>query len=279
MVGIKAKKHLWQNFLKNTKILEMIVGDASLNDACVIEVWPGPGDLTAEILRRRPKTLSLIELDADMIPLLENRFRDADLEIYHHDVLDVDVEAGNSSVPQKKWITILTDATKIKLPSYRVYGNIPYYITSPILHHFLYDVTLAPEVAVFTMQKEVADRILARDEQHSVLSLACQLVSRVEKVCDISPNNFTPVPKVWSTCLKFTTTGTDRTNAKEILWLIKKWFSQKRKKLITNLTQNGYDKVVLSALFENLWLSDNTRAEELSLEHWRKLCEWLKKTS
>ncbi len=276
MVGIKAKKHLWQNFLKNTKILEMIVGDTALVDICVIEVWPGPGDLTAEILRRRPRTLSLIELDQDMIPLLENRFRDADLDIYQQDVLHVDVEASDF-VYQKRWITVLTDTTKIQLPAYHVYGNIPYYITSPILHHFLYDVTLAPEVAVFTMQKEVADRILARDGQHSVLSLACQLVSRVEKVCDISPNNFTPVPKVWSTCLKFTTTWTDRIKAKEILWIIKKWFSQKRKKLITNLSQNGYDKMILSALFENMWLSDNTRAEELSLEQWRKLSKWLKK--
>jgi len=276
MVGIKAKKHLWQNFLKNTKILEMIVWDNSLHDICVIEVWPGPGDLTAEILRRNPKALSLIELDGDMIPLLQNRFRDADLEIYHQDVLHVDV-VSDGFVPPKKWISLLQD-TKIKLPSYSVYGNIPYYITSPILHHFLYDVTLAPEVAVFTMQKEVAERILARDGQHSVLSLACQLVSHVEKVCDISPNNFTPVPKVWSTCLRFTTTWTDRIKAKEILWLIKKWFSQKRKKLITNLAQNGYDKVLLSTVFEQMSLSDNVRAEELSLEHWRKLSEWLKKS-
>lgn len=278
MVVIKAKKHLWQNFLKNIKILEMIVGNTPLNNTCVIEVWPGPGDLTAEILRRRPKTLSLIELDQDMIPLLKNRFRDTDLEIYHQDVLHVDIEVGDLA-HQGKWASVLTNVTKIKLPSYHVYGNIPYYITSPILHHFLYDVTLAPEVAVFTMQKEVAERILARDGQHSVLSLACQLVSRVEKVCDISPNNFTPVPKVWSTCLKFITTWANRTKAKEMLWLIKKWFSQKRKKLITNLAQNGYDKIILSVLFEDMWLSDNARAEELSLEHWEKLSEWLKKTA
>lgn len=276
MNGIKAKKHLWQNFLKNTRILEMIVGDVPLNETHVIEVWPGPGDLTAEIIKRKPKTLHLIELDQDMIPLLENRFRGSTLKLYHQDVLLVNIESGDS-VNQKIWITVLRDITKIALPSYHVYGNIPYYITSPILHHFLYDVSIAPDVAIFTMQKEVADRILARDGSHSVLSLACHLVSHVEKVCDINPNNFTPVPKVWSTCLRFTNKKTDKTEAKEIFWIIKKWFSQKRKKLITNLAQNGYAKVSLCVLFEKLWLSENIRAEELSLEDWAHLNEWLRK--
>ncbi len=276
MNGIKAKKHLWQNFLKNTRILEMIVGNAPLNETHVIEVWPGPGDLTAEILKRRPKTLHLIELDQDMIPLLENRFSGSTLEIYHQDVLHMDVESGDS-VGQNTWIEVLIDVTKIYLPSYHVYGNIPYYITSPILHHFLYDVSLVPDCAIFTMQKEVADRILARDGSHSVLSLACQLVSHVEKICDISPNNFIPAPKVWSTCLRFTTNKVDRNEANNILSLIKKGFSQKRKKLITNLSQNGYDKVVLGLLFEKLWLSENIRAEELSLDNWVHLHEWLRK--
>jgi 16S rRNA (adenine1518-N6/adenine1519-N6)-dimethyltransferase len=276
MNGIKAKKHLWQNFLRNPKILEMIVGDAPLNETHVIEVWPGPGDLTAEIMKKCPLSLTLIELDQDMIPLLEHRFSGSTLELYHQDVLRVNIDSGDS-VGQKTWITVFEDVTKISLPSYHVYGNIPYYITSPILHHFLYDVSLAPDVAVFTMQKEVADRILARDGSHSVLSLACQLVSHVEKVCDISPNNFTPVPKVWSTCLRFTIKKTDKTEAKEILWIIKKWFSQKRKKLITNLAQNGYEKVSLGVLFEKLWLSENIRAEELSLEDWNHLNEWLRK--
>lgn len=53
------------------------------------------------------------------------------------------------------------------------------------------------------MQKEVADRILARDGKHSVLSIACQLIADIEKVCDINPNSFIPPPKVWSTCLRF----------------------------------------------------------------------------
>lgn len=105
--------------------------------------------------------------------------------------------------------------------SYHVFGNIPYYITSPILMHFLYTISHPPLTLTITMQKEVADRILARDEKHSVLSLACQLVADVKKICDIHPNNFDPVPKVWSTCLRFDLKSTDTLPYKTILTLIK----------------------------------------------------------
>jgi 16S rRNA (adenine1518-N6/adenine1519-N6)-dimethyltransferase len=103
-----------------------------------------------------------------------------------------------------------------------VYGNIPYYITSPILMHFLYGVDHLPKSLIMTMQKEVGDRILARDGKHSVLSLACQLMAEITKICDINPNNFVPIPKVWSTCLRFTlnTLQSKETN-KKILTLVK----------------------------------------------------------
>lgn len=107
------------------------------------------------------------------------------------------------------------------MSDYIVYGNIPYYITSPILQHFLYDIEKKPEAIIFTMQKEVADRILVRDRQHSVLSLSCHLVSTPVKICDISPENFVPAPKVWSTCLKFLLKEETHENNVAILSLIK----------------------------------------------------------
>lgn len=73
---------------------------------------------------------------------------------------------------------------------------------------------------IFTMQKEVADRILARDGQHSVLSIACHLVSDIEKVCDIHPGNFIPQPKVWSSCLRFTFKNKDRKKMRKVLQLV-----------------------------------------------------------
>ena len=274
MYGIQAKKHLWQNFLRNTKIIETIVGEESIDDTYVIEVWSGPGDLTAELYRRRPRGLIMIELDDDMIPLLTHRFLWESWYIYHRDALRVDVVCGEYSPPTSSHIEISRE-TIIRVPRYSVYGNIPYYITSPILQHFLYDVSLAPEAAIFSMLKEVADRILARDGRHSVLSLSCQLVAGIEKICDIHPNNFVPAPKVWSTCLRFTLLWHDRAKAKKILWLVKLWFSQKRKKLLTNLSQNVQNKQNLILAFEELWFSGTVRAEELSIAEWYLLFEKL----
>lgn len=202
-----------------------------------------------------------------MIPILENRFVWIPLNIYLNDVLQMNVIKSQEEPKGQNCVDVSREKIIKYNQPYSVYGNIPYYITSPILNHFLYDVDFSPTQVIFTMQKEVADRILAR-ENHTVLSLSCQLVADIEKVCDISPQNFTPVPKVWSTCLKFTLKEIDRREIRMTLWLIKKGFSQKRKKLITNLFQNGYGKTILLTIFSKMWISENIRAEELSLEQW-----------
>lgn len=210
-----------------------------------------------------------------MIPLLQKRFAKESLQIYLHDVLDIDIIKAKNSQKQTTGVRVISDTKAIESPPYIVYGNIPYYITSPIIYHFLYEVRLRPEMMVFTMQKEVAERILARDGQHSVLSLSCQLVADIEKICDISPNNFVPIPKVWSTCLRFTLKGNNDGDEKKILTMVKKGFSQKRKKLFTNLIKSGYDKKNTILVFEKLKISENTRAEELSQEEWKELFQQL----
>lgn len=267
MYNPKAKKHLWQNFLKNKSILARIVGEGNLEDKHILEIGPGPGDLTEALLTKKPLTLDLVELDADMFPLLQERFNGENITIYHHDILKIDIQKGLRK--KESWI-LFAQWNIIYYPSYEVYGNIPYYITSPILRHLLYEVSLSPDAITVTMQKEVADRILARDGKHSVLSLSCWLVSDVEKICDISPNNFVPVPKVWSTCLKFKTKQSDKQEAKKILSLIEKWFSQKRKKLISNLSEK-FEKTKIMKLFQELWISENVRAEDLDLDKWKLL--------
>lgn len=158
-MDIKAKKHLGQNFLKNPIFLERIVGDDDLSDISVLEIGPGPGDLTAEILRKRPASLTLVELDDDMIPLLQRRFDGENIDIIQTDVLSVDIVHGELIPHQKSGRCTTKNLPK----NYRVYGNIPYYITSPIIYHFLHEVTQVPAVMILTMQKEVADRILARE--------------------------------------------------------------------------------------------------------------------
>ncbi len=142
--------------------------------------------------------------------------------------------------------------------------------------HFLHEIDYPPNSLIITMQKEVADRILARDGKHSVLSLACHLVADIKKICDINPNNFIPAPKVWSTCLRFDIKHlTDRDVNKKMLMLIKQGFAQKRKKLSSNLIHAGYDQRNVFEAFLTTKLSENSRAEDLSLEEWRILTQML----
>ncbi len=267
-----AKKHLGQNFLRNKGILDTIVWD-DLSWKHILEVWPGPGDLTAALLRKNPASLTVAEIDPDMIPLLEERFSEENLSIFQGDVLNMDILVGDFHA--KKWIIHLESRQSLALPTYWVYGNIPYYITSPIIHHFLYDARHLPEKLIFTIQKEVADRIIARDGKHSVLSVACQLVADIEKVCDIHPQNFIPVPKVWSTCLRFTIkNGTDSKKTNQTLNVVKAGFAQKRKKLLSNLSSQ-YNKEKVRKAFESLGLDENIRAEDLELGVWLNLWKLL----
>lgn len=274
---IHAKKYLWQNFLRNKDILDKIVWTGLLDTKDIIEIGPGPGDLTERILEKNPRSLTLIEIDADMLPLLQSRFRNNTIQIYWQDVLQINIvwwiypENG-------KGVTLIEKGKEVALPSYTLYGNIPYYITSPIIHHFLYEVSLCPEIAVFTMQKEVADRILSRDGKHSVLSLSCQLMTNIEKICDINPHNFVPAPKVWSSCLKFTLKNDlSQEQWRAILKMIQKWFSSKRKKMFSNLVSSGYDPNQLWKAYEKLKLNENIRAEDVSLEQWKDIYKILNK--
>lgn len=271
-MDIQAKKWLGQNFLKNPKILETIVWDNNLSEIHVVEVWPGPGDLTEKILGKHPLSLTLIELDDDMIPLLVRRFKQEPILIYLRDVLETDIKKGKSL--KESHMTIKKEDTTISLPEYIVYGNIPYYITSPIIYHFLYKVSFPPKTLTFTMQKEVADKILQRDGHCSVLSLTCSMIAEITKVCDIHPQNFSPAPKVWSTCLHFSIKKVDRELLVEILSLVKLWFSQKRKKLLSNLGKK-YPTNILEDVFKKLKIDTNARAEELTEDMWKKLYQLL----
>jgi len=260
---ITAKKHLGQNFLQNKNILDNIISSEDLSQNNVLEIGPGPWDLTECILLKNPHSLTVIEIDPDMVELLEKRFSGQDIHIYQNDVLRVNISN----------ISELKNENSISIPGeYIVYGNIPYYITSPILMHFLYGVSHTPTAMHITMQREVAERILARDKKHTVLSIACQLMANISKICDIHPNNFIPVPKVWSTCLRFEfKKWQDPQELKKILPIVKHGFAQKRKKLFSNLVHVGHNENILRSAFISLWISENIRAEDLSLEEWKTL--------
>ena len=142
---IRAKKALGQNFLVNEEIVEDISAIVEVEWKNIVEVWPGYWALTEKLLQQSPKSLHLVVLDIDMIDIINNR-QDA----WELDTTWVEFQINN------------IDILKYESPfvHYNVIANIPYYITSPILRHFLYNIDKKPEKMVILMQKAVGDRIV-----------------------------------------------------------------------------------------------------------------------
>jgi 16S rRNA (adenine1518-N6/adenine1519-N6)-dimethyltransferase len=261
---ISAKKKLGQNFLTDENKLQIIAQAHPLAGKNVIEVWPGYGALTEYILQEHPTSLDLVELDRDMIAILEDRLDPAStyplvaewstVQILHQDVLKLE------QIPEKSIIV----------------ANIPYYITSPILTHFLMHLHSHVDAMVIMMQREVAEKILAKKWKHSYLSISCHLFcSEISLVTNVPASSFVPAPKVDSSVLLFTTAGLNNEELiykQKILQLASHGFREPRKKLVSNLAKYGsYDKWDIISLFEKLDLSENLRAEDLSTENWNNL--------
>lgn len=255
---IKAKKSLWQNFLVNQQIVDWISNIIEVKDKNIIEVWPWYWALTEKLIGKKPKSLNLVELDRDMIDILNKRidFWDFDLEWIDFKINNLDVL---KYIPENK--------------DYSVIANIPYYITSPILRHFLYDVDYKPESMVILMQKDVWDKILWKwKEKTSVLSLFVSKKCFVSDEIFVWRQNFIPAPKVESSVLLFKSHELYKDiDDSKFLEFIKKAFREPRKKLSKNLSNSGYDKDLIIQVFSKYSIEDNTRWEDLDISIWCQL--------
>lgn len=259
---ILAKKSLGQNFLMNNDILDEIVDIIPVTWNNIIEVWPGYGALSEKLLEKKPRSLHLVELDKDMIYILEDRIQqwelytwEIDFQIYNQDVLDF-------------------------FPKFQIYSliaNIPYYITSPILRHFLYDVENPPKKMIILMQKDVWDKILWKwKNKSSVLSLMIEKKCKVREEIFVGKENFIPQPKVESSVLSFETYDIyDDIDDKKFLELIRAWFSSPRKKLIKNLIWAWFDKEKVRDFLCQQWRDENMRGEDGDIYFWIELFQTL----
>lgn len=218
MQKIKAKKSLGQNFLIDSGALSDIAGAIEISGKRIIEVGPGYGALTDYLIVQKPKSLDLVELDRDMIALLQDKYTREDLTIHHADILGF-------------------------TPPYELYSviaNIPYYITSPILFYFLYELTDAPEEMIIMMQEEVGEKILegrAKKPRHSFLSLCMeQACEDIERVRYVGRASFDPAPRVDSIVLRFVVKKErDRTQEQQLIKFWKIAFAHPRKTLLSNI--------------------------------------------
>jgi 16S rRNA (adenine1518-N6/adenine1519-N6)-dimethyltransferase len=259
---IRAKKSLGQNFLVDEEKLEAISECITIEWENIIEVWPWYGALTEKLLHKKPRSLHLVELDADMIEILDDRkgrgelnTNNTEFKIFQQDVLEF--------VPEFK--------------KYSVIANIPYYITSPILHHFLYEIKNTPEKMVILMQKDVGDKILwGKKNKSSVISLMVQKKCHVSEKLFVPKESFHPIPKVESSVLLFETHEKyGEIDDEKFLKFIKVWFAQPRKKLVKNLVSGGYSSQKIEDFLCQQSVDNNFRGEDVDMDFWIDLYGYL----
>ena len=255
---IKAKKSLGQNFLIDRNILEKIVNLTKIENKAVLEIGPGTGNLTSEILKQNPKKFIVIEKDKVLAGNLENIFKDK-IKIINDDILDIDENS-------------LDDNALV------VFGNLPYNISTEILSKWIIDLkeTFWFECLILMFQREVAERIIANfnTSKYGRLSIISNWKLNIRKICDIKPLSFSPKPKVDSTLLFFSPKEKyfKIKNPQNLELVTRTFFNQRRKMLKKPFNQlfNG-DQRVLNKLKIDL----NMRPQNLSLDTYYKLtCEY-----
>ncbi len=264
--NIRANKSLGQNFLINQDVIDKIVDSANISkEDLIIEIGPGLGTLTKELLERAGKVIC-IELDTKMVKILKDRFSlYKNFEIINEDVLKVD----------------LNEIIQNEHKTCKIVANLPYYITTPIIMKLL-ESKLDIESITVMIQKEVAERLIATPGQKlaGAITYTVYYYCESEKILEVPNSSFIPEPEVTSEVIKLKirkTTPVNVTSEKEMFSIIKTAFMQRRKTLINALTNGNAVKNKQEALqiFEDLKIDANARAEELTLNQFADLANLL----
>ena len=258
-----AKKSLGQNFLKDENILSNIVdsGDLVKGDT-VLEIGPGTGNLTKKLIEKEPYKILVVEKDKELAELLKKKFGKK-IEVINKDILDC------------------YNDFKFERPI-KVFGNLPYNISTKILVSFIKikDLNKFFDKFIFVFQKEVADRILAEEnsKNYGRLSIITAWKMDKNKIIDIDPSYFFPIPKVWSTLITLTPK-----------LKFEKFENIKHLEHITNIFFHNRRKMIrkpMKLIFDNseqiakkLELDLNSRPQNLSKKTYFEICKIYEKLS
>lgn len=259
---MKPKKSLGQNFLINPKVAERIARDAEINpDDIVLEIGPGKGYLTKYLLPLTKKVIA-VEKDEHLADELAEKYKK-------------EVEKGKLIILKGD---VLEEESMNVLRNFKIVANIPYNITGAILKKFLAGKN-KPQSVTLMIQKEVAERILAKNGKESLLSVSVKAYGEPKKLFDVKKGNFFPIPKVDSAVISIKNISRrnfviNNTSEEKFWEVLRLGFAQKRKKLSSNL------KKLTSKLEPEARLSlekelGNKRAENLALIEWIKLVKTL----
>ena len=263
--GITANKKLGQNFLIDDNVIQGIVKSAQIDSTdLVIEIGPGLGTLTAQLLEKAGKVIA-IELDQNMLKILNDRFQlYNNFILLNNDILQVDL---------KKLIKEnISGFSKVK-----VVANLPYYITTPIIMKLLEE-KLDIESITVMVQKEVADRITAipGDKLSGAITYSVNYYAHAKKVIFVDKQCFIPSPEVDSEVIKLDIRSIPvvNVNDEELFFrIIKASFMQRRKTLINGLSNSGIitNKEKIKNIFEKKRIDLGIRGEKLTIEQFAKL--------
>jgi 16S rRNA (adenine1518-N6/adenine1519-N6)-dimethyltransferase len=257
--GLKARKGLGQHFLVDGEVLEFITAAAEVTpDEIVVEVGPGLGILT-EALAKKAGGVIAIELDDRLAALLKKTLASFNnVTIVNNDVLNIEPEEL---------------LKRQRSPLYKVVANLPYYITSPVLRHFL-TASVKPRVMVVMVQQEVAEAIAAKPGDMSLLSVSVQFYGRPEIIKRVPAQSFYPAPEVDSALLRIELYPEPAVAVDEggFFELVRAGFSAPRKQIGNSLAQGlGLPKDGILPLLERAEIDWQRRAETLTLGEWARL--------
>ena len=265
---IKANKNLGQNFLIDEQVIEKIVNSSEIGkEECVIEIGPGLGTLTKELLEKAGKVIS-IELDKKMIPILKDRFLlYKNFELINDDVLRVNLKK------------IIADEKERGFKDVKIVANLPYYITTPIIMKLLEE-KLGLKSIIVMVQKEVADRLIAvpSDKDTGAITYSVYYYAKGEEILEVPKTSFIPEPEVTSKVIKLDIRKEPPVKVKspEVMFrIIKCAFMQRRKTLLNALVNT---KVFLNKdegikILKKIGLREDIRAEKLKIEDFAKITD------
>jgi 16S rRNA (adenine1518-N6/adenine1519-N6)-dimethyltransferase len=258
------KKQFGQNFLTSIPARNAIIasGELSSHDT-VLEIGPGKGFLTKGLLESGAHVIAL-EKDRDLLPLLHESFSSY-------------VTSENLTLIEGDVLSFEPKDYKLQTADYKLIANIPYYITGAIISRFLAYVD-SPSLMVILIQKEVAERIVARDSKESLLSLSVKAYGEPKIVYRVSAGSFFPAPKVDSAVLQIKNISRknfiNRYHEELFFKAIHAGFSQKRKIMLKQL-QEAFPEKNIRELFLSISLNEKVRAEDVTLATWLHLSRLL----
>ncbi len=252
-----AKKSLGQNFLLSRAPIHKMIGECLVTRSdTVLEIGPGKGILTRELLATGARVIA-VEKDDLLIPILHETFKSetdsGQLNLIHGDILNLS-----------------TSNLQLTTNSYKLIANIPYYITGEIIRKFL-ESDNQPSCMALLVQKEVAERIVARDAKESILSISVKAYGTPSYGGTVKKTSFRPIPNVDSAVIVVKNINKKNfvnVTEKEFFKFVKTGFAHKRKQLGSNLKE-----LISAEGLEKLNINPKVRAEDLKLKDWLAISE------